>query len=337
MNLYDFEGDWDEVDERNRLRVSVELEDDVSPGLWEFVLAKRDGTFVSESEIFEDDLKNTKRLMGAFRSREHARTEVDRRADDRKVSLDTPWDDRPQPQDSERRSEALSYLAALDAWIEPEVQRFRDEHLDDNLMDPSEVELWIRAQADVDAVGHTERSSLWLYWQQPKAQSISSLRVQVGGILESLARIGEALRRPYWWRPSQTTMFVLTGSPPYIPAIAAEITRDQRHPSLRRMILEVDLAVTPSQLARKYRVHRALHMRGSRVRAMKPKQIRLAAFTANKGTVSWSTLMSQWNQRWPGHRYQGNDVKNFARDARRARRLLLNTPELLDVKEVTDG
>jgi hypothetical protein len=100
------------------------------------------------------------------------------------------------------------------------------------------------------------------------------------------------------------------------------------------MILEVDLAVTPQQLAQAYRNHRTRHLARSRARSMTRKHIRLAPFTANKGTQSWSTLLRAWSERWPDRAYTLVSVKNFAR-ARAAREALLNTPELKELKEET--
>ena len=62
---------------------------------------------------------------------------------------------------------------------------------------------------------------------------------------------------------------------------------------------------------------------------MTSKHIRLAAFTANKSSdQSWLDMLREWNQRWPQDAYTADQLNNFARDAREARRTLLQTPQL---------
>lgn len=166
------------------------------------------------------------------------------------------------PRTGASRAWALSIIAADFASKDEDVQRFRSEVLNGELIEFDQVESWIkeRAKEGEDA----GRSSEWLnmvpippghdirrepeggyvldpplsigapltaesiqfkllQYAVPEKEYACRIRVDTGGTLERLHSLSERLAKSYRWEPGQATAFLLTGATPPVSVLRARI------------------------------------------------------------------------------------------------------------------
>jgi hypothetical protein len=169
--------------------------------------------------------------------------------------------------------------------------------------------------------GPIGRSIKTLEYAIPGDRWVRRIATRVGTPLEDLRYLSEELARRYRWQPSQATIFVLTGLTPLINEIGATIEYRGPIPALTRIALSVDPAVSPREVAERYRELRR-ELRPGRSRPLSEKHTELALFATERPEgESWLDQMTAWNQAHPAWRYE--QPTNFARDARQAQRRLM--------------
>jgi hypothetical protein len=165
----------------------------------------------------------------------------------------------------------------------------------------------------------------------------STQRLPVGrdGTLLELLNLVRLLAKAFAWHKWQATAFVLTDAIPLVrdceisikPPSFIELQQEGLVPldCTTRITIEVDPAITASELAAKYLEVRArLLRRKPRPRSLAEKHICLAGFGSGYKTLDAGVLKA-WNQEFPKWKY--STFKNFSRDTRMARyRLLHSSP-----------
>jgi hypothetical protein len=96
-----------------------------------------------------------------------------------------------------------------------------------------------------------------------------------------------------------------------------------------RITLEIDPAVSPSEVAEFYRQARKEVITG-RHRTLSEKHLQLAQFiTSRPEDELWTERLTAWNDAYPQWSYDAALIKNFMRDCSRARERLLH-PDYLN-------
>jgi hypothetical protein len=150
------------------------------------------------------------------------------------------------------------------------------------------------------------------------------------GILERLWNVSDHLNNPHYsskcpaypWNRGQATMFVLTGLYPQVRAMSSRVLDSPYLRGATRIVLTVDPAVSPAELAKRYQEVRT-RVIPQRYRSLSAKHLLLAAFIAERpDEETWEQKRLEWNKQYPQYRY--GQATNFRRDASRAITHLLN-------------
>jgi hypothetical protein len=151
-----------------------------------------------------------------------------------------------------------------------------------------------------------------------------------GGILERLWNVSDHLINPHYsskcpafpWNKGQATLFILTGLYPQVRGVSSRVLDSPYLRGATRIVLTVDPAVSPAELAERYQEVRA-RVVSQRYRSLSTKHLLLAAFIAERpDEETWEQKRLEWNKQYPQYRY--GQVTNFSRDASRAINHLLN-------------
>lgn len=186
------------------------------------------------------------------------------------------------------------------------VQQFRSDVLRGRLLTVSEAEKWIRRNRRGSGTTRIRRFGAG------------------SGALTQLEELASYLAGAYGWLYTAAERFVLTGDPPLVFAVGVEFATRPRFPVLSRMVLTIDPAVPPRELAQMYSRLRGIYS-PHRKRRLGVKHARLAEFGFAKPTDEpWKETLARWNFGWPKDRY--TQMSNFRRDCRRAERRLLGLP-----------
>ena len=190
----------------------------------------------------------------------------------------------------------------------------------------------VGVRIELELVYERERRDLAI-WQSPRARSLT-VEVPETGPVRVLAAAGTlnerllGLATQSQWGPltvSQTLWLLLTDEAPQVRPLAADVRREFG-PNLRPrdiITLEAEPWVPVSAVVAAYREIRAdyvpqpNHPQGRR-------SLELARFLAGEGWgLSISAQWGLWNERFPD--WKVRDRGNFAKDARRATKLLLGS------------
>jgi hypothetical protein len=186
------------------------------------------------------------------------------------------------------------------------------------LLDPPVHIDRLRARRGYPAIGTHIKT---LEYAAPEDRWVRRVPTIAGTLLEELRYLSEELARRYRWQASQATIFVLTGLTPLLAEVRSTVEFRAPYFALSRIALVVDPAVSPRELAERYRQVRQELLPG-RSRPLTDKHIELALFTAERPDAErWAEQMAGWNAAHPEWRYE--QVSNFSRDARQAQRRLL--------------
>ena len=250
-----------------------------------------------------------------------------------------------------KKEQALSTLLQQLADQEEDVVRFRKQFLNKGVISWDKVEGWIKRHAEADGpptdwlhvpvpseyvveldastgrfftqpplaitkeMGATAKDLKYLSYAIRSARRERVVLVAHGGVLDKLRVLSGCLAKRYGWQEPQATLFVLTGN---IPAVAPlSITAN-----LERITLEVNPSVTPRELADHYRKVRKKLLE-QRSRTLSEKHLNLAVFPGRcAANTTWNKRLDKWNEEYPQWAY--DDLENFSRDCRRARKRLLD-------------
>lgn len=240
------------------------------------------------------------------------------------------------PKDHHQRDQVLAYALAAEAAGTDVVLALRRDLLDGRLIEPEAVPNWV-SQHVGDRPGVTGPVAL-SYLNIPNGTTEVAWVPErsVFGELAAWTRI-QAHQRG--WTPAHATMFMLSGTVPPITSFHATTYSHRRLGA--KITLEIDPAITPAQLTRLYRQVRHRVLTGTRPRALDPKTLDLVLFVAAADLArhpeevppTWAERLAAWNQAHgdrPDYQYPEAATKQFARDARRAKDLLLHPPYLGD-------
>lgn len=258
---------------------------------------------------------------------------------------------------AKQRDEVLSILLAQEAARHEGVADFRRTVLKGRLLNREEVDLWFVRQQAADGdptewlthvpvpsgyrVTH-DRAEGGYITEPPlkitKATAARGVRIEgveyaggagsgriatsAGGVLEQLRRLSVELEEMFGWTQAEATTYVVTGGVPYVPPMKI-IGPEKLPPSrLLRVVLEIDLALTPRQVADRYRRMRREWL-GARLRALSPKHLSLAGFIAQRPADElWPDRLRAWNRAHPPDWKYKNEAY-FKRDSLVARQRLL--------------
>lgn len=221
-----------------------------------------------------------------------------------------------QPGDG--RHQAVSFLLAREAAEDRRVAAFRADVLGNRLLALDQLEEWVVEQAGKDDTGRPASTleyvgSHGVPLRQPTTQ---------GGVLEDLRTLGSELVKRYGWEHHQATTFVLTDLVPVLEPIRSRIAGGRPKSPPTRLVLEVDPAVSPSDVMKHYKALRRQLFPGE-VPRIEDKRLRLAVFVASHREESWDGLLRSWNAAHPDWAYQ--ELADFKRDARLTRQRLVET------------
>lgn len=252
------------------------------------------------------------------------------------------------------RVRAISELVAAQAAQDESVIQFRDHVLRSHLLKLDHIEAWIRRHAEADGLptrfltvalppgceltlsdsGIIPKSKLviseqcpgvkWearsLEYALPSDKDARSIPVARDGVLNRLRIISERLESRFGWQPAQATLFILTGLTPLVSTFRFECsTKDT--PALARITLTIDPALSPREVAQKYREIRKRFV-GTRHRSMSDKHSTLVLFmNARPEGETYAQSMAAWNRQYRKWKYA--HATNFGRDAQVARQRLL--------------
>lgn len=253
-----------------------------------------------------------------------------------------------EPRVSEReigpdeRLEILASILAKDAEQDSEVQSFRRDRMNGVLIGHDEVREWIEKRSasdgpitvyvsypvpadhvqgnnievsNLEGVKPTGRSTQLIDYFAPVNDGVRSLPIARDGVLGELRQVGEKLSKRYEWTSSQSTVFVLTGTPPSLSRARIRINHGMGFNWKNRIVIDVDPTVSPKDLMELYRKARA-DLGQSYYRPMESKHLRLGEFYGGARSVTWSKLMKKWNDANPNESYKNASI--FGRDCRHA-------------------
>ena len=230
-----------------------------------------------------------------------------------------------------QRADSTSRAFAAIAAEDPDITRFRQNHLGGNTLRREQVDGWVGAtrKADRAAAGRRgangpaprDRTEVVLTFTVATPRA---LFVPAAGILAELAQLGEALSDRYSWRQEIAVGYVLTGlgSPRVSPISVTRRHYDCPGPA-QRIELQIEPGVTPEELAQYWQAIRRT-ISSTPFRPQSEKHETLAAFSLGQPEeLSWAELQTRWNRKHPGWAY--SQVSNFRRDVPRAIERLLQS------------
>jgi hypothetical protein len=168
-----------------------------------------------------------------------------------------------------------------------------------------------------------------------RALPIRTLPVVPGGTLDRLRLLAERLSTRYGWEPAGTINFILADATPSVSTLRARVDWHEDISALTRIILIVDPAKTPEQVANAYRRVRKKVVRVF-PRTIDAKSQMLALLTLKPPEYkSLEDLMGRWNSLFfepkekpaedsPYRNWWYDDPQQFGRDRRRAIQRLLH-------------
>jgi hypothetical protein len=255
----------------------------------------------------------------------------------------------------DHRAAALEQIFAIEAAEDPAVGDFRAEVLGGRLIEPQQIESWVKDRAETDGQP-TEWVTLPLNDDgtvpiagdlQPPLKSevivdsftrryagrhhdflrfpnsrmwVAVQRVRAGGVLDWLRALSNDLAKRFGWKEADAVVFVLAGGVP--PVHKATWTVHEPWPwwkARRSITLSLPYWVTPPEAAEIYRSARNDLLRGDpKPRSITEARAKLGVFAyQNRKGHTWAELMDMWN-RWPHRDTTHTDVRRFTRDSRQS-------------------
>jgi len=162
----------------------------------------------------------------------------------------------------------------------------------------------------------------FLFYRVPDSEDIKEIPTAINGTLEALRQLSERLAKEYAWTEADATLFVLTNHPPEVRPLTST-SQSRQLPALSRIVLTIDPALSPQEVAEHYRQIRQEIM-PSRHRDLSEKHLQLAAFSGTQQRLgTWQQKMVKWNSIHPDWAYK--EASNFAHDCLQARRRVLRS------------
>jgi len=268
----------------------------------------------------------------------------------------TPQQLQPREIPPDKRFQSLTRIIGALANKEEDVIKFRREILNDKLLKPEEVPIWIEERAakenhthtisfDVDSgVGWEDRlleevkhfvesrkaGELWypgtgaektvLAYPKPPSEWVDYVVINKKGVLGRLKHLTKKYQD--FWNEAETVHFILTGIA--FPISHARVGTYLSFFGLDRVTLEVSPHLPGDKVKKLYLEMRKdlLNFKGSKQnkkRMLTEKHLTLAVFAVEeKG--SWAMKLRKWNKKYPQWAYPDTARRRstFARDCRAA-------------------
>ena len=162
----------------------------------------------------------------------------------------------------------------------------------------------------------------FLFYREPGSEEIKEIPTAMNGTLEALRQLSERLAKEYAWTAADATLFVLTNTAPEIRPLTSA-SQSRQLPALSRIVLTIDPALSPQEVAEHYRQLRQEIM-PARHRDLSEKHLQLAAFSGTHPRLgTWQQKMVEWNSNHRDWAYK--EASNFAHDCQQARRRVLRS------------
>jgi hypothetical protein len=250
------------------------------------------------------------------------------------------------PAPGEARSWALSMLVAAQAEQDDLVLRFRKDTLGGATLTKDEAANWIKNHVessqpvtrDLTVIVEADDVVFDGAWVRFKAapsrlrfagvavrildyadadgEWVQRVAVRAGGQLDSLRGLADALAKQYCWQMAQAVTFVLTGAVPLISRIRKTTQTASEGPWANRVILDVDPAESPEEVARAFSSGPPAG-RQARSRPVKEKHARLAVHAlVEHASLPWKERTRLWNTEFPQWLYAGGNYRRDALDTR---------------------
>ncbi len=162
----------------------------------------------------------------------------------------------------------------------------------------------------------------FLCYREPGSDDIKEIPTTFNGISEDLRQLSERLAEEYAWTAADATLFILTNTAPEIRPLTST-SQSRQLPALSRIVLTIDPALSPQEVAEHYRQLRQEIM-PARHRDLSEKHLQLAAFSGTHPRLgTWQQKMMEWNSIYRDWAYK--EASNFAHDCLQARRRVLRS------------
>lgn len=211
------------------------------------------------------------------------------------------------------RSAAVTALLADEAGRRADVRVFRDSYLSSGLLPSHDAALrWWDSNSEVEYPRATDDLATWAPPDPPAMKALM---------------LATTLAEEFNWTRAGALVFILTGAPPSQTSSEFEVKVSQAgHPATHRVILSVDPALPPERVQQLYRAARK-QLRPRSQRALSARRVALAKFVANRPNSTWEARRTEWDRTHRRWRYGAQNLANFKRDARVAKKHLLNQQE----------
>jgi hypothetical protein len=162
----------------------------------------------------------------------------------------------------------------------------------------------------------------FLFYREPDSDEIREIPTASNGVLETLRQLSKRLAEEYAWTAADAALFVLTNTAPEIKSFTSA-PQPRQLAALSRIVLTIDPALSPQEVAEHYRQKRQEIM-PSRHRDLSEKHLQLAFFSGTQPRLgTWQQKMLKWNIDHPDWEYK--EASNFAHDCLQARRRVLRS------------
>ena len=258
---------------------------------------------------------------------------------------------------NDHRAAALAQIFAMEATEDPGVAGFRAEVLGGRLIEPDQIESWVKDRAETDGQPtewvtlplnddgtvpvagdlqppleteavvdsyikrHAHRRYDFVRFVNPRSW-VADQEVRAGGVLDWLRVLSNDLAKRFGWKEAEAVTFVLTGAVPRIYKASWTVHEPWSWWRTRSVItLSLRYWVTPPEAAEIYRSVRNDVLRDdAKPRSITEARATLGVFAyQNRKGHTWADLMNMWNH-WP-HRDPDmtfTDVRRFTRDSRQS-------------------
>src|SRR6266487_1574239 len=143
----------------------------------------------------------------------------------------------------------------------------------------------------------------FLFYREPGSDDIKEIPTTFNGISEDLRQLSERLANEYGWTEADATLFVLTNHPPEIRPLTST-SQSRQLPALSRIVLTIDPALSPQEVAEHYRQLRQ-EILLARHRDLSEKHLQLAVFSVTQPKQgTWQQKMDKWNSDHPDWKYK---------------------------------
>ena len=172
------------------------------------------------------------------------------------------------------------------------IRGFRQELLKGRMLTASAADRWIIRRAPSPLEIRKGRPAGLVPYIRPDSPWARHVATLPGTPLDRLRIVSDRVAKFTRWNPARTTMFVLTGERPPLPAIVAKVEWKSPISARSRIVLDVDPTCPPQEVIATYRKFRSHHF--PRLRRLSPRHARLAVFALKNQQLRIEEQMRLW-------------------------------------------